>query len=427
MKQESWIMLCLAFALLIECSSQMDVLNKGIVFPCSTVLAATNKFYVLYGLELDRDINKTFTIPGRNAIVTVQMNFCKKIGQSHLDIDRQSFGSPLMVVNGTQKPYAISYFDGYLNSTDWKIVHESVPVAGNSSIDAIKIAGTNKWAGQKSSLIDTNFTILCNQDITSAEKFLDTLTMTSFNEKDKIATFVAQSKVACGHHIPISLNVPWIATVWLAGLVGLVLVCYGFKVLRTSLVVIMFLLGIGIGVGEILENSSVMQWTWISFTFFGIVALLMGFILSYSAFFLPTGAIYVLALYVGYSLAAAICDKFDIKSRLYSGYLFIHAVFLAGSLLLFKINLNNCKFAFTAALGACLLMIAYSNYRYPDQGLSFSDFQLDRLGKTFKQYTFTLILAVVFAILGFRAQKEMHSRAGDENNANGIEEILDQQ
>ena len=428
MKLSSLARSWLTLAILVRLSLQMDILNKGILFPCSTVLSATNRYYLLYGLELEADLDKTFIVPGSSTQVRVLINFCKKVNQSTVDTDKQTHGSPLLILGKDEPAYALSYFDGYLNSTTWTVVSDSFEMSPNISVPVLKISGANKWEGDSTKLVDSNFTILCDENVMTSNQFVESFSLLSFNLSKKHIEFTARSKYACGHVIPVSLNIPRVITVWIAGLIGFTLTCFGFRVLRTTLVVAMFIIGLCIGVSEVLENSSVLHWSWVSYTIYAIIIISMGFVLSYSAFFLPTGAIYLLALYIGHALATLICDNYDIKSRLYLGYLLIHVILLVASLIIFRNNLNNCKFAFTAVIGSIMMMIAYSNYKYPDRGLSFTDFiQLDSLQAASKTYLGTFFLAVIISVIGFKVQKDQHSRAGDEGIENGVDELLNQQ
>ena len=401
--------------------------NQGLLFPCVFFEPKTGKLLMLYELQQSIDIKTVFTLSdgegqNRTRSFNVTMNFCKFAGDFEKE-DLQTNGAIMINENGVPKTYALSYSDGFLNSTVWNIEYN--PNLGPAGVITIK--GLNDWQGLKTEIINSTFNIYCNQESKNADDFKKSLKLVSFTSGDDgEIVFEGSSKFACGFNA--QFLVQWDSRVLMAIylVIGIGMLGMGYKLLRWSMTVSFFMLGIIIAASEILDNTVLLQWKWISWTLFPLIILGIGFILSYSAFYFPTGAVYLFAIYLGHIGATLITDYYFIEDRFFVGYLLVHAIFLIGSLAIFRTNLSTCKFAFTSFFGAWLIMVAYTNLRYKSKGLYIDS--ILKPGTTFMLYPFTFIIMVLMAILGFWVQRSFFkARVDAELENQEIDEFMQQQ
>jgi hypothetical protein len=402
--------------------------NRGILFPCVFFEKTTGKLLILYGLQQEEDLVQHYTVspsPGLpQSSLKVTLNFCKMTTLDKLDtLNLQSQGSSYIEDTTQYNTYALSYSDGYLSSTSWSFAFEND--ANENS--ALVIRGDNNGTSLKTKIVQPTIRIYCDQAITTAAEFRSTLNMTKFTTTPSPAvTFEGRSKHACGISASFILSTDIRIIYGTFACLGFLLLILGYCILKWTITLSLFLLGCCLAASEIFDNSTIGTWGKFAWIIFSLIIIGLGFSFSYSGYYFPTGAIYLFAIYIGHLAASALSDYFSMQERFYVGYLLVHATFLFCSLAVFRKNLNNCKFCFTASLGGWCLLFAYTNLRYNQNGL-----YLDAILKpsdVFKAYPLTSLGVLALVFFGIFCQTQIFKKQAEQEGANAeIEEFMQQQ
>lgn len=400
--------------------------NRGLLFPCVFYEQTSGKLLVLYGLQQEADYNEYFTVvPSGGKTpknLKVSLNFCKMASKLN-NTDLQTIGSSIISDGAEGKTYALSYSDGYLNSTTWSLYYNK----DAQDVDILVIKGDNSWTGFQTQVIDPTFMIYCDQSVSTPGDFTKSLKMTSFTGGPLgSVTFEGKSKYACGFDTSFFKSSDKRFVYGAVATLGFLLLILGYCILKWTITLSLFLLGCCLAASEIFDNSTIGTWGKFAWIVFGFIILGLGFSLSYSGYYFPTGAIYLFAIYLGHLAATAVSDYFSIHDRFFVGYILVHLAFLIGSLAIFRKNLNNCKFCFTAMIGGWLLLFTYTNLRYQEAGL-----YLDGILKpadVFKLYPLSSVAVISLVVIGFFSQRSIFKSQAQQDGANAeVDEFMQQQ
>lgn len=405
--------------------------NRGLLFPCVFFEPQTGKLLMLYGLQQVKDFRKNFSVPsikpGEPASqYEVTGNFCKMTNNDLDNVNTESIGAMLIRKLDSEDPYALSYSNGYLDSTQWSIKYEG----DDENSQSIIIKGTSgKKANRR--IADPTFRIYCDKAVTTSQGFIDSFKLVSVTadpkgEGNSQVVFEGKYSLACGWDAKFlsEADARFLMVVYVV--LGLLLLMLGYSVLRWTLTISLFVLGCLLTASEIFDNTTISMWGKLSWTIFMLIIFGLGAVLSYSAFYFPTGAIYLGSIFLGHILAQIISDYFEIAKHLYVAHILLHAAFLLASIAVFKNNLNNCKFAFTALLGGWLLLMVYTNVRYNGAGLYLDS--LLRPTEAFRQFPVSAVLACLVAFCGFLFQRRVYKSQTERDGPNAeVDEFMEQQ
>lgn len=383
---------------------QSDIINRGTLFPCMFYLSKPQRYFYLYPMQLDQDS----TVFADEYSFT--MNVCERVKVPlNRAVSPPSFGSMYFVDKASDSTFVTSYHDGFMNTTRWSVDEIDPGVGGSGGWIGVEINGTNYWDGN-GKLLNSTIRIKCDVAVVGydyvnsvkVEKTADRLVVTM------------SSEFGCGYELSETLKLDeWIFKVYYL-VAGLLLVVIGYKILKLTLVVGCFFIGLCISTISVFEGSNPNNWGTVAKVSYLVFSLSMACILAHSSYYFPHGALYGCSLFLGLTLADLFCSRFDVKERLFVGYLALNFFTPAGLIYFFHRNYQNCTYLFTSLLGSAHLLLFVDHVYHWKIFNSFVDL-LDL--RKYQQYKSLVLITAVILIVGWNLQHHFFTK-NQQNEAN---------
>lgn len=382
----------------VSLARQSDIINRGTLFPCMFFIPKAHRYFYLYPMQLDHD-STLFA-----AEYSFTMNVCERVKiPSSRSLSPPSFGSMYFTDMASGSTFATSFHDGFMNSTRWSVDEIAAGDGSPGGWTGVEINGTNYW-DDSGRLLNSTIRIRCDAEVVG----FDYVNSVKAEKTDDRLTITMSSEFGCGYELSEALKVDeWVFRVYYL-VAGLLLVVVGYKILRLTLVIGCFFIGLCVSIISVYEGSNPNNWGSTAKASYLVFSVSMGFILAHSSFYFPHGALYGCSLFLGLTLAELVCSRFDVKERLFVGYLALNFFTPAGLIYFFHRNYQNCTYIFTSLLGSAHLLLFIDHVAQWKIFNSFVDL-LDT--RKYAQFKSLVIIAAVLVIFGWHCQSYFFAKS----------------